>query len=54
MKKIKYFFLTTFFFFSLANADESLNFESWKKNFKKEALNNGISEKNFQFSNVKY
>ena len=56
MKKIKYFFLTTFFFFSLANADESLNFESLKKNFKKEALNNGISEKTFNLvmSNTKF
>ena len=27
--------------------NENLNFENWKKNFKKRALNNNISEKTF-------
>jgi len=47
MKKINNFFLIIFFFFSIANANENLNFENWKKNFKKRALNNDISEKTF-------
>ena len=47
MKKINNFFLIIFFFFSIANANENLNFENWKKNFKKRALNNNISEKTF-------
>ncbi len=56
MKKIKNFFFITFFFISLANADENLNFESWKKNFKEKALSNGISEKTFNLvmSNTKF
>ena len=34
----------------------NLNFDEWKKNFKKEALNNNISEKTFDIvmSNVKF
>jgi len=47
MKKIKNFFFIIFFFFSIANADENLNFENWKKNFKERALNDGVSEKTF-------
>ena len=56
MKKIKNFFFIAFFFFSLANADENLNFDSWKKNFKEKALDNGISEKTFNLvmSNTKF
>jgi len=47
MKKINYFFFITFFFFSIANADENLDFEKWKNNFKIRAIKNGISEKTF-------
>ncbi len=47
MKKINNFFLIIFFFFSIANANENLDFENWKKNFKKRALYNGISEKTY-------
>ena len=47
MKKINNFFLIIFFFFSIANANENSNFENWKKDFKKRAINNGISEKTF-------
>ena len=47
MKKINIFFLIIFFFCSIANANENSNFENWKKDFKKRALNNGISEKTF-------
>ena len=37
MKKISIFFFFFFFFFSNAFADENLiDFEKWKKNFKKE------------------
>ncbi len=56
MKKIKNFFFILFFFFSIANADENLNFENWKKNFKEIALDNGISEKTFNLvmSNTKF
>ena len=56
MKKIKNFFFILIFFFSIANADENLNFENWKKNFKERALNNGVSEKTFNLvmSNTKF
>jgi len=47
MKKIKIFFFIIFFFFSITHADENLKFEDWKKDFKKIALSNGISEKTF-------
>ena len=46
-KKLKIFFYFILLFFVTANADENLNFENWKKNFKERALNNGISEKTF-------
>ena len=56
MKKIKNFFFILFFFFSTANADENLNFENWKQNFKEIALNNGVSEKTFNLvmTNTKF
>ena len=56
MKKIKIFFYNIIFFFSIANADENLNFENWKKILKKIALNNGVSEKTFDLvmSNTKF
>tara|TARA_A100001234_G_scaffold33756_1_gene26300 strand:+ start:160 stop:1161 length:1002 start_codon:yes stop_codon:yes gene_type:complete len=56
MKKIKSFFFIIFYFFSIANADENLNFENWKNTFKVRALNNGISEKTFNLvmTNTKF
>ena len=47
MKKIKYFFLTIFFFTSIASADDNIKFEEWKKNFRNIAIANNISEKTF-------
>ena len=47
MKKIKNFFFIIFFIFSIANADENLDFEKWKNNFKERALKEGVSEKTF-------
>jgi membrane-bound lytic murein transglycosylase B len=56
MKKIKIFFFVTFFFISNSFADENVNFEIWKKNFKQRALNNNISEKTFDLvmTNTKF
>ena len=56
MKKIKIFFFITFFFISNSLADENINFEIWKKNFKQRALSNNISEQTFDLvmSNTKY
>ncbi len=47
MKKIKIFFFITFFLISNAKADDSLNFEKWKRNFKERAIINNISERTF-------
>ena len=47
MKKIKIFFFILFFLVSKVNANENDNFELWKKNFKKIALSNNISEETF-------
>ncbi len=47
MKKIKIFFFIILLSFSLAKADENLEFENWKKEFKIKALSNNISEKTF-------
>ena len=56
MKKISIFFL--FFILSFSNifADENLNFNKWKKNFKILALSNNISETTFNqvMKNVKF
>ena len=56
MKKIKYFFLISVFLFSNVFADDEINFELWKNNFKKRALENNISEKTFDLvmSNTKF
>jgi len=56
MKKIKYFFLISVFLFSNVFADDDINFELWKNNFKKRALENNISEKTFDLvmSNTKF
>ena len=56
MKKIKIFFLISFFSISTALADENLNFEKWKDNFRVRALKNDISEKTFDLvmSNTRF
>ena len=56
MKKIKIFFFVTFFFISNSFADENVDFEIWKRNFKQRALNNNISEKTFDLvmTNTKF
>ena len=56
MKKIKFFFFIIFFYFSYAFADENLNFEKWKKNFRDRALANNISMKTFDLvmTNTKF
>ena len=48
MKKIKIFFLILFFFNSNVFANNNIDFEKWKNEFKKRALANDISEKTFQ------
>ena len=47
MKKIKFFFLILFFFNSNVLADNNIDFEKWKIDFKQRALANNISEKTF-------
>ena len=47
MKQIKLFFLLIIFSFNSSFADETIEFEKWKKNFKTHALANNISEKTF-------
>ena len=56
MLKIKSFLIIIIFFISSAFADENIKFENWKKNFKKRALINNISEKTFDLvmSNTKF
>ena len=47
MKKIKIFFLILFFFNSNVFANNDIDFEKWKIDFKQRALANNISEKTF-------
>ena len=47
MKKIKIFFLILFFLSSDLFANDIIDFEKWKKDFKQRALANNISEKTF-------
>ena len=56
MKKIKYFFFISIFLFSNVFASDDINFDIWKNNFKKRALENNISEKTFDLvmSNTKF
>ena len=56
MKKISIFFLFFVFLSSNLLADENLNFYEWKKNFKRLALANDISEDTFNLvmKNVKF
>ena len=56
MKQIKFFTFFFFFIFTTTYADINKDFEIWKKNFKKEALQNNISEETFNkvMSNTKF
>ncbi len=56
MKQISIFFIFIIFTFSNLLADEQVNFNIWKKNFRAVALENNISEKTFNLvmSNVKF
>ncbi len=56
MKKIKIFFLILFFFKSNVFANNDIDFESWKNEFKQIALANNISEKTFDLvmTNTKF
>ena len=47
MKLIKYLFIIIIFSFTSSSSDEKIDFQNWKKNFKKIALKNNISEKTF-------
>ncbi len=48
MRLIKIFFTITILSFLNSHADENTDFLKWKSSFKKEALENGISEKTFE------
>jgi len=50
MKLIKYLFIIIIFSFTSSSSDEKIDFQNWKKNFKKIALENNISEKTFDIA----
>ena len=56
MKLINYIFIFIIFIFSQSLADNQTGFLTWKKNFKKVALQNNISERTFDsvMANVKF
>ncbi|WP_435089135.1 lytic murein transglycosylase [Candidatus Pelagibacter bacterium nBUS_29] len=56
MKLVKYIFICIIFICSSSFAENPLGFLTWKKNFKKTALQNNISEKTFDtaMANVKF
>ena len=56
MKLIKFIFFLSLFFHTISLADVNVEFENWKKNFKKIALKNNISEETFDLvmSNTKF
>ena len=56
MKLIKLILFLFVLISSNVSANENINFEKWKKNFKKVALDNDISEKTFDqtMQNVKF
>mgnify|MGYP003335400348 FL=1 len=56
MKLIKLILILSLFFHSNTLADINIEFEKWKKNFKKIALENNISEATFDLvmSNTKF
>ena len=47
MKLIKYIFVIIIFSFTSLLSDDQVDFQNWKKNFKKIALKNNISEQTF-------
>ena len=47
MKLIKYLLIIIIFSFTSSSSDEKIDFQNWKKNFKKIALKNNISKKTF-------
>ena len=47
MKLIKLIFFLSLFFHTISLADVNIEFDNWKKNFKKIALKNNISEATF-------
>ncbi len=56
MKKINTILLLSFLIFSTSFANDQVNFEKWKKNFKTKALKNDISERTFDMvmTNTKF
>jgi hypothetical protein len=56
MKLISYIFVFIFFVITFSFSNNNLDFQKWKKNFKKIAINNNISEKTFDtvMSNTKF
>jgi membrane-bound lytic murein transglycosylase B len=56
MKLIKYFLIILVFSFTNAYADNEIKFQKWKKDFKKVALQNNISEEIFDtvLANIKF
>ena len=55
MKLIKYVFIILISYFNIAYSDNYIKFQEWKKNFKKIALQNDISEETFDtvLANIK-
>ena len=56
MKLIKFIFIFVFFVVTSVISDDEANFEKWKINFKKTALENSISEQTFDLvmTNTKF
>ncbi len=56
MKLINSIIILLFFFFKPVLSDNNLDFQEWKKNFKKIALQNNVSEKTFDtvMANIKF
>ena len=56
MKLIKYVFIILISYFNIAYSDNYIKFQEWKKNFKKIALQNDISEETFDtvLANIKF
>ena len=56
MKLIKYIFVIIIFSITSSLSNDDVSFQEWKKNFKKIALKNNISEKTFDtaMANVKF
>ena len=56
MRLINYLLIILFFTFSSVLSDDQSNFNQWKNNFKKIALQNNISEETFDvvMANIKF